>query len=88
MKSDSNGMCVQGVYYYFYQVFRNQAEKLALRRKKRGKGDGTVGMFGSLVVAALAGYVERCLQFHNLLVKFSFELRFSFCFIGISLTGL
>ncbi|CAM6007262.1 unnamed protein product [Sphagnum balticum] len=45
----------QGVYYYFYQVFRNQAEKLALRKKKRGKGDGTVGMFGSLVVAALAG---------------------------------
>lgn len=45
----------QGVYYYFYQVFRNEAEAIALRRKKKGTGDGTVGMFSSLIVAALAG---------------------------------
>lgn len=45
----------QGVYYYFYQVFRNQAEAAALTQKKKGTGDGTVGMLSSLVVAALAG---------------------------------
>ena len=47
---------VQGVYYYFYQNFKNEAEARALRAKKLGKGDGTVGMFTSLFIAALAGY--------------------------------
>jgi len=46
----------QGVYYYFYQVFRNRAEATALARKKKGLGDGSVGMFASLLVAAFAGY--------------------------------
>lgn len=45
----------QGVYYYFYQIFRNNAEAAALGRKKKGTGDGSVGMFSSLIVAALAG---------------------------------
>eukprot|EP00249_Psilotum_nudum_P020177 c27590_g1_i1 orf=513-1673(-) len=45
----------QGVYYYFYQVFRNRAEAVALERKIAGAGDGMVGMFSSLVIAALAG---------------------------------
>ncbi|CAF1869586.1 unnamed protein product [Brassica oleracea] len=48
----------QGVYYYFYQVFRNQAEAAALQQSKIGLGDGTVGMFSSLLVAALAGAVN------------------------------
>ncbi|KAM3339197.1 peroxisomal nicotinamide adenine dinucleotide carrier [Capsicum galapagoense] len=45
----------QGVYYYFYQVFKNRAEAIAAANKKRGRGDGSVGMFSWLVVAALAG---------------------------------
>ncbi|XP_058085129.1 peroxisomal nicotinamide adenine dinucleotide carrier-like isoform X2 [Magnolia sinica] len=45
----------QGIYYYFYQVFKNKAENIAAARKKRGLGDGTVGMFSWLVVAAIAG---------------------------------
>lgn len=48
----------QGVYYYFYQIFRNKAEAAALERMKRGIGDGSVGMFSSLVVAAFAGCVN------------------------------
>lgn len=46
---------IQGVYYYFYQIFRNKAMATALDRKRKGIGDGSVGMFSSLVVAALAG---------------------------------
>ncbi|MQL70521.1 hypothetical protein Taro_002856 [Colocasia esculenta] len=45
----------QGIYYYFYQVFKNRAEAIAVARKKKGRGDGTVGMFSWLVVAAIAG---------------------------------
>ncbi|OAY46210.1 peroxisomal nicotinamide adenine dinucleotide carrier isoform X2 [Manihot esculenta] len=48
----------QGVYYYFYQIFRDKAEAIALERKIKGFGDGTVGMFSSLVVAALSGCVN------------------------------
>ncbi|KAJ0103650.1 hypothetical protein Patl1_06536 [Pistacia atlantica] len=48
----------QGVYYYFYQIFRNRAEAKALEHKRKGFGDGSVGMFSSLVVAALAGCVN------------------------------
>lgn len=48
----------QGVYYYFYQIFRNRAEIAALDRWKKGVGDGSVGMFHSLVVAALSGCVN------------------------------
>ena len=46
---------VQGVYYYFYQIFRSKAEAAALQRRRNGVGDGSVGMFSSLVVAALSG---------------------------------
>lgn len=49
------------MYYYFYQVFRNQAEATALARKKKGLGDGSVGMFASLLVAAFAGYNRNSL---------------------------
>lgn len=48
----------QGVYYYFYQIFRNKAEAAALENRKRGIGDGSVGMLSSLVVAALSGCVN------------------------------
>lgn len=46
----------QGIYYYFYQVFKNKAEAIAAARKAiKGRGDGSVGMFSWLVVAAIAG---------------------------------
>lgn len=48
----------QGVYYYFYQIFRDRAEAASLNRWKRGVGDGSVGMFQSLVVAAISGCVN------------------------------
>ncbi|XP_038980065.1 peroxisomal nicotinamide adenine dinucleotide carrier isoform X1 [Phoenix dactylifera] len=48
----------QGVYYYFYQIFRNRAETAARDRWKKGIGDGSVGMFKSLVVAAFSGCVN------------------------------
>ncbi|XP_071929949.1 peroxisomal nicotinamide adenine dinucleotide carrier isoform X2 [Coffea arabica] len=48
----------QGVYYYFYQIFRSKAEAAALQRRRNGVGDGSVGMFSSLVVAALSGCVN------------------------------
>lgn len=47
---------LQGIYYYFYQIFKNRAEYIAASRKRKGKGDGTVGMFSWLLVAAVAGY--------------------------------
>lgn len=47
--------CWQGVYYYFYQLFRDRAELLAQRRSERGQGSEQVAMVESLVVAALAG---------------------------------
>lgn len=48
----------QGVYYYFYQIFRNRAEAAALENMRLGSGDGSVGMFSSLIVAALSGCVN------------------------------
>lgn len=45
----------QGIYYYFYQLFKNKAEEIAISRKYKGQGDGTVGMLSWLVVAAMAG---------------------------------
>ncbi|RZC63869.1 hypothetical protein C5167_025643 [Papaver somniferum] len=48
----------QGVYYYFYQVFRSKAEAAAIARFKKGHGDGTVGIFSSLLVAAFSGCVN------------------------------
>lgn len=47
--------CSQGVYYYFYQLFRDRAVTIALQRQKNGRGDGSVGMLASLLVAAMAG---------------------------------
>ncbi|KAF3329066.1 hypothetical protein FCM35_KLT06144 [Carex littledalei] len=48
----------QGVYYYFYQIFRDRAESAALARFRKGTGDGSVGILQSLLVAALAGCVN------------------------------
>ncbi|KAK4754606.1 hypothetical protein SAY87_002710 [Trapa incisa] len=48
----------QGVYYYFYQIFRRKAEITATERMQKGIGDGTVGMFSSLMVAALSGCIN------------------------------
>lgn len=45
----------QGIYYYFYQVFKNKAEAIAASNRLRGIGDGTVGMLSWLLVAAIAG---------------------------------
>ncbi|KAL3732355.1 hypothetical protein ACJRO7_029078 [Eucalyptus globulus] len=63
----------QGVYYYFYQIFRKKAEIAALERRKKGMGDGTVGMFSSLMVAALSGpFLKRLfvdLQTHSKISK-------------------
>ncbi|XP_061973656.1 peroxisomal nicotinamide adenine dinucleotide carrier isoform X2 [Populus nigra] len=47
--------CSQGVYYYFYKIFRDRAEAIARENKRNGIGDGSVGMLSSLMVAALAG---------------------------------
>lgn len=44
-----------GVYYYFYQVFKNKAESIAMARKAKGLGDGNVSMVTWLAVAAVAG---------------------------------
>ncbi|XP_020581057.1 peroxisomal nicotinamide adenine dinucleotide carrier [Phalaenopsis equestris] len=48
----------QGVYYYFYQIFRDRAELVSLARQRKGIGDGSLGMLQSLVVASLAGSVN------------------------------
>ncbi|XP_022943022.1 peroxisomal nicotinamide adenine dinucleotide carrier-like isoform X2 [Cucurbita moschata] len=48
----------QGVYYYFYQIFRSKAEAASLERMKAGIGDGSVGMLSSLLVAAVSGCVN------------------------------
>ncbi|XP_072983711.1 peroxisomal nicotinamide adenine dinucleotide carrier-like isoform X2 [Typha latifolia] len=48
----------QGVYYYFYQVFRNRAESAALKRWKKGVGDGSISIFQSITVAALSGCIN------------------------------
>nr|GMD43537.1 peroxisomal nicotinamide adenine dinucleotide carrier-like [Ipomoea batatas] len=52
----------QGVYYYFYQVFKNKAVAIAAANKKKGSGDGSVGMLSWLVVAALAGFLLKKVQ--------------------------
>ncbi|RYR08913.1 hypothetical protein Ahy_B05g076787 [Arachis hypogaea] len=46
---------IQDVYYYFYQIFRIKAKVAALEQKKLGIGDGSIGMFSSLIVAAFSG---------------------------------
>ncbi|KAL0390421.1 UNVERIFIED_CONTAM: Peroxisomal nicotinamide adenine dinucleotide carrier [Sesamum calycinum] len=45
----------QGIYYSFYQAFKNKAEAIASANKRKGLGDGSPGMLSWLVVAALAG---------------------------------
>ncbi|GER50711.1 mitochondrial substrate carrier family protein [Striga asiatica] len=44
-----------GIYYSFYQAFKNKAEAIAIANKRKGKGDGLPGMLSWLIVAALAG---------------------------------
>ncbi|KAL3616394.1 hypothetical protein CASFOL_039784 [Castilleja foliolosa] len=48
----------QGIYYSFYQAFKNKAEAIAVANKRKGKGDGSPGMLSWLIVAALAGSVN------------------------------
>ncbi|KAI4382789.1 hypothetical protein MLD38_008704 [Melastoma candidum] len=48
----------QGVYYYFYQIFRKKAELSAVEQRRKGIGNGTVGMLASLWVAALSGCIN------------------------------
>uniref|UniRef100_A0A0E0IM63 Uncharacterized protein n=2 Tax=Oryza TaxID=4527 RepID=A0A0E0IM63_ORYNI len=48
----------QGIYYYFYQILKNKVEDLAVARGKKGLGDGTVGMFSWLGIAAVAGSIN------------------------------
>ncbi|PIN15076.1 putative mitochondrial carrier protein [Handroanthus impetiginosus] len=45
----------QGIYYSFYQAFKNKAEAIAAAKKRKGQGDGSPGMLSWLIVAALAG---------------------------------
>ncbi|KAH6766545.1 Mitochondrial substrate carrier family protein [Perilla frutescens var. hirtella] len=45
----------QGIYYSFYQAFKNKAVAIATANKRNGRGDGTPGMLSWLLVAALAG---------------------------------
>ncbi|KAI3461925.1 hypothetical protein Pfo_018588 [Paulownia fortunei] len=45
----------QGIYYSFYQAFKNKAEAIARVNKRKGQGDGSPGMLSWLIVAALAG---------------------------------
>ncbi|KAK4353824.1 hypothetical protein RND71_026018 [Anisodus tanguticus] len=62
------------VYYYFYQILRNRAETDSFERKRKRIGDGSVGMFSSLLVAALSG------QFSFLLdISFSCLLFVAWC---------
>ncbi|KAG0558065.1 hypothetical protein KC19_10G002000 [Ceratodon purpureus] len=46
---------LQGAYYYFYQLLRNEAEARAQKSKKLGYADASVGMLTSLVIATVAG---------------------------------
>ncbi|CAM8878656.1 unnamed protein product [Rhodiola kirilowii] len=46
----------QGVYYYFYQLFKNKAEALAASRKMKGHGDGTQECFHGLPWLLLLGH--------------------------------
>lgn len=47
---------LQGVYYYFYQLLKNEAEARSRRSWKMGNADTSVGMLSSLIIAAIAGY--------------------------------
>ncbi|PHT52551.1 hypothetical protein CQW23_07013 [Capsicum baccatum] len=44
-----------GFAYVVEEVFKNMVEAIEAADKKRGRGDGSVGMFSWLIVAALAG---------------------------------
>jgi hypothetical protein len=83
---------MQGVYYYFYQLLRNEAEARAQKSKKRGNADASVGMLTSLVIAALAGYkflllltlqVVSCLHLSSriLILHFLLEIYIVFTFV-------
>jgi len=45
----------QAVYYYFYEIFKTIAKSVAVSHQKAGIGDGSIGMFSSLISAAFAG---------------------------------
>ncbi|KAF3633809.1 hypothetical protein FXO37_26828 [Capsicum annuum] len=58
----------QGVYYYFYQVFKNKVKAITTADKKRGQGDGSAGMFSWLVCRLIhkqKGKLLRSYRFMN-----------------------
>lgn len=72
---------MQGVYYYFYQLLKNEAEARAQKSKKLGNADASVGMLTSLVIAAVAGYKFLsllCKLFHICTLLQEFSLKTSF----------
>ena len=42
---------VQGVYYYFYHIFRNKAQAAALEQKRKGIGDGSVASWDTILAS-------------------------------------
>ncbi|CAN6295936.1 unnamed protein product [Urochloa humidicola] len=48
----------QGIYYYFYQILKNKVEDVAVARRTKGLGDGSVGMLSWLGIAAVAGSIN------------------------------
>ncbi|XLU27140.1 hypothetical protein S245_063206, partial [Arachis hypogaea] len=54
----------------FYQIFRNKVEVAVLEQKRLGIGDGSVGMFSSLIVRTC----RHALPFYHLLPIFSHQL--------------
>ncbi|KAF5956150.1 hypothetical protein HYC85_009006 [Camellia sinensis] len=51
----SRGDSMAGSQRRWREVFKNKAEAIAIAHRNNGRGDGTVGMFSWLVVAAIAG---------------------------------
>ncbi|XP_077212387.1 peroxisomal nicotinamide adenine dinucleotide carrier-like isoform X2 [Tasmannia lanceolata] len=74
----------QGIYYYFYQVFKNKAEAIAVSRKKKGVGDGTVGMLSWLVVAAIAGSLNVLLTIPIWVLVTRMQAKEVYCEAGIA----
>lgn len=64
------------MYYYFYQLLKNEAEAQARRSRKLGNADASVGMLTSLVTAALAGYKFIS---QSTLPVYIFTFPFNFC---------
>jgi hypothetical protein len=83
---------LQGIYYYFYQLLKNKVENVAAARGKKGLGDGTVGIFSWLVIAAIAGLViylhgsstHQALVFFEMRTEWAAQLSIAVCLRGHS----